>query len=160
MIQINIGDHHGRERVDAFTQIPAMYLRQARWARQRARKLVQDIPSADRYFQSLPNGRTLTAMLNDSSLWVNYSTDPLFGFTYQNNDIWICTKSFRIGRWTVLATLVHELAHVNGAGNDHAAEQALINCGLGKRSEHTTGVDDPSTPYSPGISGQCLRGSN
>ncbi len=153
MIQLNIGDHVGSESGDAFTQIPAKYLPRAQWARRKARELVTRIPSADRYFTSLPGGRTLTAMLNDGSLWVNYSTDGGYGFTYSNNNIWICTLAFRIGRWTVLGTMIHELAHVNGAGNDHAAEQALVNCGLGKRSELSTGVDDPNTPYDPAIVG-------
>lgn len=154
MIQINIGDHSGREVSHDFVAIPSAYLRQARWARTKARSLVNYLPAANRYFKSLPNGRTLTDMLNDRSIWINYNNHPtLYGFTYQNNDLWICPRSFRIGRWTVLATLIHELAHINGAGDDHAAELALVSCGLGKRSELTSGKDDPRTPYDPTING-------
>ena len=37
----------------------------------------------------------------------------------------------RVGRWSVAATLLHELAHANGATDlDGQAEQALIPCGL------------------------------
>ena len=35
----------------------------------------------------------------------------------------------------------------------HAAERAVLECGMGKRSELSSGVDDPSTPYNPGIVG-------
>ena len=70
-------------------------------------------------------------------------------------EIAISDVACRWGRWTMLATLIHELAHVNGAagGSSRDAESALIHCGLGKRSEQTTGVDDPHTPYDPDISG-------
>ena len=44
--------------------------------------------------------------------------------------------AFRIGRWTVLATLVHELAHQRRpGGNDRRAEEAVLACGMGRRSE-------------------------
>ena len=64
-------------------------------------------------------------------------------------------RAFRIGRWTVLATLIHELAHCNGApgGGSTVAEDALPACGLGRLSEQSTGVDDPRTPYVPGLGG-------
>lgn len=155
MIQINIGDRSGREGTDDKLPIPALYLNQARWARRRAIKLARDIKSADRHFKTLPKGRTLTSMLADKTIWINYSTEPEYGFTYRNKDLWICTKSFKVGRWTVLATLIHELAHINGVvgEHNHAAEQVLVHCGLGKMSEFTSGVDDPFTPYNPTIHG-------
>ncbi len=58
-------------------------------------------------------------------------------------------------QWIMLATLVHELAHINGApgGASKQAEDALLACGLGRRIEFATGTDDPKTPYNPGISG-------
>lgn len=63
--------------------------------------------------------------------------------------------AFRKGRWMVLATLIHELAHCNGAagGNATVAEDALPHCGLGSMNELRTRVDDPQTPYDPGIEG-------
>jgi len=36
---------------------------------------------------------------------------------------------------------------------DPAAERAVLECGLGNRSELRTGVDDPRTPYNPTIGG-------
>ena len=53
-----------------------------------------------------------------------------------------------------MASLVHELAHVDGVRGSLlplAAEESLLACGLGKKSEKTTGVDDPNTPYDPNI---------
>jgi len=163
-IQINVGDHSGGEHGSVFTPIPEDVRWQCHWARRKARTIASDIRSANRYFRSLSVGRTLTNLLGDGSIWVNY--DPsitYFGYTYSNNDIWIGPMPFRIGKWTVLATIIHELAHINGApggsavclptGTCHAAERAVLESGLGNRTEFTSGKDDPQTPYNPTISG-------
>ena len=93
-------------------------------------------------------------------MWVNFhATLADFGVTPGAGgfatECAIGPAAFRIGRWTVLATLIHELAHCNGApgGASTVAEDALVHCGLGRRSELQTGVDDPRTPYTPGLSG-------
>lgn len=84
-------------------------------------------------FTRLPNGRTFDNLLNDNSIFVcHFPNAPgqLFGATL-GNDITITDFSIRMGRWTVAATLVHELAHVNGApGTDHQAEGTLLCCGF------------------------------
>ena len=148
MIQINVGDHAGSEIGNNFTPIPAGGFRdQCRWARRKAIWIAQNMPRADRYYSGLGAGVNLSTML-------------------ANNSIWIGPKPFRIGRWAVLATILHELAHVAGApgappgggvcavgGLCHAAERAVYECGLGNRNELATGVDDPSTPYDPTIVG-------
>ena len=155
MIQINIGDHVS-PRI-GWVKFPDDLVGQVRWARSRAFRITTDIPSANVYFRTLPNGRSLSDLLNDGSLWVNF--DPViteFGRTNNvHREMAIGKPAFRIGRWTVLATLIHELAHINGApgGNDRRAEEALLHCGLGKRSEKASGKDDPWTPYDPGIEG-------
>ncbi len=156
MIQMNIGDHIGNENGDVFRAIPPNQRGQVRWARRRLFVIARDLKRADNYFSSLPGGRTLTSLINDNSIWFNYDpTTPDYGWTYGNNDMWIGNLSFRWGRWTTLATIIHELAHINGApaGNDHRAELALLECGLGRRSELRTGVDDPYTPYNPNTTG-------
>ena len=71
MIQINIGDHVGSENGVAFTPIPSNRLGQVQWARTKAFWIARNIATANRYFTSLPRGRTLTAILNDSSIWIN-----------------------------------------------------------------------------------------
>jgi len=166
MIQMNIGDHAGSENGVPFTPIPARDRGQVAWARTKAFWITRNIPRANSYFRSLPLGRSLTDLLNDGTIWINF--DPTlgnggFGFTFSNSDIWLGPFPFRIGRWTVLATIIHELAHIDGAIGGAAcdaggagcqdAEQAVLACGLGKQSELRTGVDDPATPYDPTIRG-------
>jgi hypothetical protein len=87
-------------------------------------------------FTRLPGGRTFDDVLDDPAVFISF--DPSnhegdFGATI-GSDVTITDFSIRMGRWTVAATLVHELAHVNGApGGDSAeAESTLICCGLKK----------------------------
>lgn len=101
-----------------------------------------------------------------SEIWISYSiNDGFFGYTdsiYRRN-IAICELSFAKGQEFVLGTLIHELAHVGGApgGNSHAAEQAILECGLGRRYEHELGVDSPQTIYNPTIVGSVrVKGRN
>jgi hypothetical protein len=106
----------------------------------------------------LPGGRTLTALLADRTIWINYSSGiPGYGQTNRvgGKEIAIGPIAYLWGRWTVLGTLIHELAHSNGApgGNSLAAEEALLHCGLGRLSEKQSGTDDHRTPYEPGIGG-------
>ena len=152
-IQINIGDH--RSHVAGYVAVPGSKLGQLKWARRRARRIAREMPSANAYFRGLPDGRSLSDILRDRSIWINYGPSlRVYGEAVESGrELAIGPSAFRIGRWTVLATLIHELAHINGAAGGHAAELALIHTGLGKRSEHTTGRDDPRTPYDPGISG-------
>ena len=58
----------------------------------------------------------LSDLLNDRTIWIN--SDPSLtddGATFHNKDLWIGPRPFRIGRWTGLATGIHELAHIAGA---------------------------------------------
>jgi len=156
VMQLNIGDHTSSEA--EYIAFPARHLRTVRWARTRALWVARNKPAADVYYRGLPGGRSLTELLADSSIWVNYAaTMPHFGETnaVSGKEIAISERSFRIGRWTVLATLVHELAHSNGADGEpsRAAEEAVLACGMGYRSERASGSDDPFTPYDPTISG-------
>jgi len=82
-------------------------------------------------FRALPGGRTLLQVWSDPDVWINF--DPSlnhgdYGAT-RGKDITITAFSLRMGYWTVAATLVHELAHVNGAsGTTHDAEGTLHSC--------------------------------
>jgi hypothetical protein len=88
---------------------------------------------------------------NDPGVWVSY--DPggqggRYGATL-GNEITITAYSLRMGRWTVAATLVHELAHVNGApGTDKQAEHTLASCLLHKlENPNIIGrITNPSVP--------------
>ncbi len=91
-------------------------------------------------FQKLSGGRTFDNLLDDNTIFISH--DPHnnqgdFGATI-GNDITITDFSIAMGRWTVAATLVHELAHVNGApGNDHQAEGTLPCCGFAALEDKT-----------------------
>ncbi|HQC71550.1 MAG TPA: hypothetical protein PLE42_02390 [Candidatus Competibacteraceae bacterium] len=155
-MQINMGDHVSPQA--GYAAIPNEYLGSMRWARTKARWIASNIQSANAFFRTLPDGRSLTDLLDDSSIWINYhATMPYYGETNRvsGKEIAISRMAFRIGRWTVLATLVHELAHADGApgGADKQAERAVLACKLGKQSELDTGIDDPYTPFNPNISG-------
>jgi hypothetical protein len=154
-MQINVGDHISSEAT--YVAVPHRLLGTLRWARTKANEISRKIPSANMYFRGLPGGRSLSALLADGTIWVNYAPSlPAYGETNMvgGKEIAIGPVAFRIGRWTVLATLIHELAHSNGAAGlaDRAAEEAVLACRLGKRSERGA-VDDPFTPYDPNIRG-------
>lgn len=155
-MQINVGDHTSPEA--GYIAFPTSRRPMIRWARRRANWIARAKPAANVYFRGLPAGRTLTQLLADNTIWINYhATMDDYGETNAvgGKEIAISNSACRIGRWTVLATLIHELAHSNGApgGADQRAERALVACGLGRRSEQTTGIDDADTPYDPNISG-------
>lgn len=155
MIQMNVGDHNSPHL--GFLPIPARHRPEVRWARERAQVIARTIPEANTYFRSLSGGRSLTQLLADGGIWINYHTSlDTYGFqsTLFTKETAIAEYACRRGRWTVLATLIHELAHVNGAdGLGHDAERAVLICGLGAYRERRTGVDNPQTPYVPGITG-------
>jgi len=155
-IQVNIGDHTSSQA--GYLAVPSGDKRyMCNWARIKARTIARTIPSANVYFKTLPGGRTLTELLADSTIWINYqSTMTFYGqAVLSGTELAIGNSAFRKGRWTVVATLIHELCHINGVpgGTDRRAEESLLHCGLGKQSERTNQVDDPNTPYEPGIEG-------
>lgn len=156
-IQINIGDHISPKA--GFITVPNNHRTAFNWARTKAKHIARSFRNVDPYYQGLPGGKTLTQLLNDNTIWINYhATSGSFGITNfaGGKEIAICNPAIRIGRWTILATLVHELAHVNGvrgATSPQAAERAVYECGLGSRVEFNSGVDDPTTPFDPTISG-------
>jgi hypothetical protein len=155
--QINIGDHSspiGHYR--AFSKAGSSYS-MLKWARKKVFAIAEHNPPANTFFRSLPGGRSLTSLIKDSGIWVNYAPTvaPLFGQTKMGTgEIGISDRPFSTGKWMVLATLIHELAHVNGApntGGNTLAEEAVYHCGLGSASEYFDGIDDPSTPYDPDL---------
>jgi len=155
VLQINIGDHRA-PRPD-WIPIPIRNRRSMFWGRERAQWIARNISTANPYFERLPFRRSLTSLLADRSIWINYENNPSrYGATetMRRRDIAVSSTAFQQGRWVVLATLIHELAHVGGApGFSHSAEQAVLACGLGRQRELLRGKDDRDTPYEPGIIG-------
>jgi hypothetical protein len=151
-IQINIGDHVSPFK--PFLQpIPFRHQWVTSWARRRAKVIAATVKGADTYFKSLPGKRSLTQLLSDRTIWINYASElaALGARPGNSNEIGIGELAYLRGKLMVLATLIHELAHINGApdGESRAAEDAVLHCGLGKQSERDTGVNDPRTPYDP-----------
>ena len=153
-MQINIGDHVSP--VEGYSPVPVHLREQLYWARTKARVIAATRPDANKYFLHLQRRRSLTDLLADRSIWVNYSvklgTD--YGQAAGHDEIAIAPVAFRMGRWTVLATIIHELAHCDGAPGRYSreAELAVLACGLGRKSEQVIG-DDPYTPYNPNTTG-------
>ena len=71
-IQMNVGDHTSPH--PGWVPVPFDKRGQVNWARARAKVIARDFATADRYFTTLPNGRSLSNLLADSSIWINY--DP------------------------------------------------------------------------------------
>ncbi len=87
----------------------------------------------NRAFAALPGRRTLLAVWSDPRVWINFDTSRTgqdFGET-TDFDITITQYALTLGHWTTAATLIHELAHVDGApGTDRQAEATLLKCML------------------------------
>lgn len=146
MLQINTGTHTGPP---GTTAIPEMHRDVVRRA---IRIITNDIVPRHSCsnFARLPGGRTLAQMIA-LPIWLNYdptATGQLYGWVEpatHPHDVALGRFALRLGVWSVAGTIVHELAHLNGApgGNSHDAERALRDCGL--RS--------PNGPYDPSIRG-------
>jgi hypothetical protein len=85
-------------------------------------------------FSALPGGRTFADVFDDPTVFISLDlSGPNSGVTDSvgGKEITISISEFRVGRWSVAATLVHELAHVNGADTVTGdAENTLNCCGL------------------------------
>jgi hypothetical protein len=102
-------------------------------------------------FQRLPLRRSFQTLFDDSRNWINY--DPvnggeLWGWVepvVHPNDIVLTQYALRTGVWATAATIVHELAHLNGApgGTSHAAELRVKECHM----------QSPNGPYDPSVQG-------
>jgi hypothetical protein len=112
---------------------------------QKAIAIIQDVTLGNKknasacntVFERLPAGRSFNSLWNDRRIWINY--DPIndagrYGATISVDaitgaDITISAFAFAIGEMQVAATLIHELAHVNGASSlNRDAESTLLSC--------------------------------
>src|SRR2546423_2915497 len=98
------------------------------------RHRIRGLAPCNTCFARLPGGRTFDQVFDDPSIYVSFDpSGPSSGATNAvgGKEITISMSEFRVGRWSVAATLVHELAHTNGASAVSAsAEQTLSCCGL------------------------------
>jgi hypothetical protein len=86
-------------------------------------------------FCKLPGGRSFEAVWRDPGIWVSFdptSKTGFFAITFKKDiaiPSWVFEVPNAVG--AIAATLVHELAHVNGApGDDKQAESMLPPCGF------------------------------
>lgn len=94
-------------------------------------KIRQYTPCNDA-FKKLPGGKSFAQVWNDKSIWISFDPDisgNKWGVTLNAKHVSLTAYALKMGKWTTAATLVHELAHVNGAGsNNTAAEDTLKSC--------------------------------
>lgn len=94
-------------------------------------KRIRGNSRCDKAFKALPGGRTFEQVWIDPLIWINFDPSKVngdFGAS-RGNEITITAFALAMGHWTVAATLIHELAHANGAtGLTHDAEATLSNC--------------------------------
>ena len=99
-------------------------------------KNIKGCGPCNKAFKSLPGGRDFDDIWQDSSIWVSYYPsiqEKDYGATLSKKHITLSKYTLLMGRWTAVATLVHELAHCAGAsGSDTKAEDTLLKCGLHK----------------------------
>ncbi|MBC7798666.1 MAG: hypothetical protein H7Z37_17490 [Pyrinomonadaceae bacterium] len=102
-------------------------------------------------FKKLAGGKSFDDILNDDSVWISYEARTTVGWYGATNhvsgkEITISQKAFDKGRWWVAGTLVHEMAHVNGAsGTTGDADNTLIDCGLKNAFEGVIGMRQSGT---------------
>jgi len=104
--------------------------------------------SCDKSFRKLPGGKTFLQIWNDNNVWVSFDPDKggsKWGVTLSRQHISITAYTLAMGHWATAATLIHELAHVNGApGTNTQAEDVLLSCML-------------KSLHDPRIIGQIIR---
>lgn len=91
-------------------------------------------------FSNLRGGRSFEEVWQSRNVWISCCLCPgnLFGIA-TGNDIAIAKDAYAQGWEAVAATIIHELAHVNGATvSTSDAEDTLLECGL--ESEHQSGL--------------------
>jgi hypothetical protein len=136
MPQINLpaSSHAGPAAVAGSQWVPftdANYLARLRHAIAVIDTRIRGYRPCDVAFRALPGGRSFAQVWADPAIWISYDpsgVDKNYATTL-GNDVSITQYSCRMGVWTIVATLIHELAHVNGAGGaTHDAEQTLRSC--------------------------------
>jgi hypothetical protein len=132
------------------THIPEKYISTVKAALKILERDVKNDKRCNSSFRRLKGGRDFNALFNDSSIWLNYDSDnsSTWGWVIPEThpkDIIICQVALRMGKWSTAATIVHEVAHLNGApgGDSHSAEIRVKKCSL----------DSARGPYDPHIKG-------
>ena len=107
---------------------------------------VKSQPVCNAAFASLPGGRTFEDVVEDAGVWISLdheSTRDDFA-ARDTNDIALTAHALSMGRWITAATLLRELARLNGApaGSGHPVERCLVSC-LFRSSQEVPVTDIP-----------------
>jgi hypothetical protein len=157
-VTINAGSGIHQAPPDAFP-VPVEYLDVLQSALQILLAGMRGNKSCNDHFSSLPGGRDFRSLIDDHTIWIDYDpSNSKCGWckpsTYPN-DIVVCRYALAMGRWSVAATIVHELAHLDGApGREriprstvekHSAEFSVRKCRMmsGKGPYMDTYVEEP-----------------
>jgi hypothetical protein len=90
-------------------------------------------------FRKLPTGRTFKEIWDSGSVWLSYiSRENVYGLTRGDFDIAVSEAAIREGKMKIVATIVHELAHIGGApggatladGNANLMAESVLKCCL------------------------------
>ena|SRR5271165_2088320 len=94
----------------------------------------------NQHFNTMPKGRSFDDIFGSASTWINFEPRSGVGFmgatsilqTPPVDEITIAADTFARNVWVVAATIIHELAHVNGVpgGTGMTAEDSLKHCGM------------------------------
>jgi|SRR5664279_4367021 len=105
---------------------------------------IANMKSANDYFSGLPGRQSFTDVVKDNRIWISYDPNGPDSAETVGLHITIGRTPLRWGLWAVAATLVHELAHINGATDiDGQAEKALLYCGLKQHYVKSNSVPKP-----------------
>ena len=136
------------------TTIPDKYLPVVSRSLKLLQAKMRNAKSCNDDFSTLPGGKTFRELFDNAAIWVNYdplNNGSLWGWTMPTafpNDVVLTQYPLRMGYWSTAATIVHELAHLNGAdGTTHAAEHTVKSCLMKSKGG----------PYDPNIIGRVVH---
>lgn len=97
-------------------------------------KQIKGTKPCEAAFTALPGGNSFSNIWKQANIWISYDPDRTgirYGVTLNMQHVSITGYVLAMGEWMTAATIIHELAHVNGApGNDTQAEDTLLKCML------------------------------
>lgn len=169
--QINTGNHVSLDQqkgtiIAGYLAVPGGHVSAIKAALRAIEAMAAARPACNQYFLSLRFKKSLSQILSNPNIWINYSPhldtlDHAAQTYFYDNQDWAeialapstCEGPTRIGK--IMGTLLHEFAHVAGARGtiEKSAEISLFACGLGTKTEYNAQEDDPNTLYKPWVVG-------
>ncbi len=151
MLSINAGSGFIHSGPTGSSSVPIEYIDTLFQALSILLHRMRDHRGCNSSFSALSGGRSFKNMFDGTTIWINYDPNNSgsdWGWTIPStnpNDIVICKYALRMGKWSTAATIVHEMAHLNGAPGvpSHAAEHRVRACRM----------MSPNGPYDPSVQG-------